>query len=947
MEERVSTILNKVWPEWKIGDVIGSGAFGSVYQATREDLAGTSHAAIKVVVIPKSNEEIETVRAEGYSIAQTRSYFQKVVQDYTSEIKLLDSVKGYTNIIAIDDYRIVESEDEMLWYILIRMELLNKVDFKSMSEEDIVRLGTDMCTALDVCRKKNIVHRDIKPENILVNDIGHYKLGDFGVARCLEKTKGDMSIKGTPNYMAPEIYKAMLREKDIDAAAKADVYSLGLVMYWISNQMRLPFIPEKQIPSPADREQAFSRRISGEELPRLKGISEGLERIILKACAYDPEARYMSAAEMRTDLLQLNQEKKPIKKKWLLPVCAAILVVLLTLAACFFIIPKPQKSTLGLDFVHITLSISDQFGVKDFLSAKKILAERVRILADGKKYQLIEHEDSIDLFLPKTLFASEGVEDVLKCYISRAIRLYLIDSASLNPQAIEVSRNDLESVVLQTGNIPGVNASKYGISETEYQYIIITLTDEFVEKHRAAYDTWEKQVLAQDVIENPSNYYYYNTFPSGDGKTFYVLNNDNGAPFDQLLVYNLTHDNFAEAFLFKIDINNLVEWEDVRNAGIKAGQFQRSYDDIPEGTLSFLLNTKSDMTDGKWLDVQNALKTRMDSLGSPYAMGFSRNEESSFVAVKTTLEHINDDILSMLRQTFTPKIRFQQYQLSSLPNNLRWDPSGKLVYSTNDLSNYYKTELALVDELTRKNQSQAYLFWDGYPIMKLVFQNDADGITILPSEEYCVIKNGKIETTAITKENLWYGQLIEAITTTREELSGCYFSLDSWQLNPDADGVIPDSGQFAPSYFSEAGTIRKTVKEIWPDATMSCSVGKVYISLHLPVDNQLPEKAIALSEQLYSAIDPENTDIESIVLYLIDENDTEREKARVFFYKEWSVIYSDDTIEELERKAKARNFYYDSIMINGRVEDYAETMNELIENSEFFQMHKKQEDSSP
>ena len=343
MEERVLTILKKVWPEWKIRDVIGSGAFGSVYQATREDLAGTSHAAIKVVVIPKSNEEIEAVRAEGYSIAQTRSFFQKVVQDYTSEIKLLDSVKGYTNIIAIEDYQIVESKNEMLWYIFIRMELLNKVDFKSMGEEDIIRLGTDMCTALDVCRKKNIVHRDIKPENILVNDSGDYKLGDFGVARTLEKTKGNMSVKGTPNYMAPEVYKAMLRETDIDSAAKADVYSLGLVLYWISNGTRLPFIPEKQIPSPTDRKNAFVRRINGEQLPHLVRISEGLERIILKACAYDPDERYSNAAEMLKDLQSLGNggnERTGTTKWWIV----AIAFFLICVGTVYYCLNKPEQA---------------------------------------------------------------------------------------------------------------------------------------------------------------------------------------------------------------------------------------------------------------------------------------------------------------------------------------------------------------------------------------------------------------------------------------------------------------------------------------------------------------------------------------------------------------------------------------------------------------------------
>ena len=337
MDDEIRAVLKKIWPDWEIENVIGGGAFGTVYQAVRHDLAGTSRAAIKVVMIPQNEQEADELRTEGYSQAETYAYFQKMVKDYTTEIKLLDSVKGHTNIVAIDDYQIVRSEDRMQWYIFIRMELLQRVDFKSLDEDGIIRLGTDLCTALDVCRKKNIVHRDIKPENILVNDIGNYKLGDFGVARNLDKTRGALSVKGTPSYMAPEIYKAALKETDIDTAARADIYSLGLVLYWISNRSRLPFIPEKQISSPADRENAFSRRIGGEQLPVPANISEDLQKVILKACSYNPEERYRTATELRAALETVARKKaqppenrpeakEPEKKKrkWPAAVCAAL-----------------------------------------------------------------------------------------------------------------------------------------------------------------------------------------------------------------------------------------------------------------------------------------------------------------------------------------------------------------------------------------------------------------------------------------------------------------------------------------------------------------------------------------------------------------------------------------------------------------------------------------------
>ena len=67
-------------------------------------------------------------------------------------------------------------------------------------------MGRELTSALIFCQKKGLIHRDIKPENIFVSEAGQFKLGDFGVARTVEKTTGGLSRKGTEKYMAPEVY---------------------------------------------------------------------------------------------------------------------------------------------------------------------------------------------------------------------------------------------------------------------------------------------------------------------------------------------------------------------------------------------------------------------------------------------------------------------------------------------------------------------------------------------------------------------------------------------------------------------------------------------------------------------------------------------------------------------------------------------------------------------
>lgn len=183
------------------------------------------------------------------------------------------------------------------------MELLTPLSTyiadKTLSEEEVIKLGTDICTALELCARRNIIHRDIKPENIFVNQFGDFKLGDFGIARKLENMTGVMSQKGTYSYMAPEI------EKGEQYDATVDLYSLGLVLYRFTNKNRLPFLyTERQLLSPSERMESVRRRMSGEPLPAPCDASPMMAKIILCACQPNPADRFSIAAPLQPGNLQ-------------------------------------------------------------------------------------------------------------------------------------------------------------------------------------------------------------------------------------------------------------------------------------------------------------------------------------------------------------------------------------------------------------------------------------------------------------------------------------------------------------------------------------------------------------------------------------------------------------------------------------------------------------------
>ena len=295
--------------KWYITKELGSGAFGKVFEIERRDFTNDK-SALKIITIPSSSNEVKSYREENYDLDEQSisSYFYGFVEEFTKEFALMTKLKGQNNVVRIEDYDVKEHEDEVGWDIFIRMELLTPMNHyfakNSPKTRDVIKLGIDICKALEVCQKFNIVHRDIKPSNIFVSETGEYKLGDFGVARTLEKTSSGLSKKGTYTYMAPEVYKGEAYSSNVD------IYSLGIVMYKLLNNNMEPY---KQGRTHEDEENALIARLKGEPMSKPANADGRLAEIILKACAFEPKDRYESPLQMRNELESIlyseNEEK--------------------------------------------------------------------------------------------------------------------------------------------------------------------------------------------------------------------------------------------------------------------------------------------------------------------------------------------------------------------------------------------------------------------------------------------------------------------------------------------------------------------------------------------------------------------------------------------------------------------------------------------------------------
>lgn len=305
--------LSRAWPEWQAVEKLGEGSYGKVYRCISEKGGVKKESAIKVISVPQNESEQYSLRSEGMTDDTIKNYFYDIVQAFTNEIHVMKALQGTKSIVSVEDYKVVERKGEIGWDIYIRMELLKSFNSyaqeQKFGETEVAKLGKDICIALEECEKRKILHRDIKPENIFVDNEGNFKIGDFGVARQLENSSTTMSQKGTYNYMAPEV----VYKKKGDC--RADIYSLGMVMYKLLNNNREPFVdPDKQMIRYKERVEAVEKRLNGEKLPKPKYAREEMANVILKACEFDKENRYATAAEFRQAIEKVVPTES-VKKK--------------------------------------------------------------------------------------------------------------------------------------------------------------------------------------------------------------------------------------------------------------------------------------------------------------------------------------------------------------------------------------------------------------------------------------------------------------------------------------------------------------------------------------------------------------------------------------------------------------------------------------------------------
>jgi len=251
--------------DYTIERSLGKGVFGEVFLASN-----SKGHEVALKRLPKNNPKFD------WKLVNREVEVGRRLQSHDGVCRMESYFETVSNVYVVFEY--IDGSDLYTF--------MEKTDFKPLEDVKVKQIFSQIVDSLIYCHKNRVAHRDIKLDNVLVDSHGKTKLIDFGLASMDEEgNRGCANFVGSPEYVAPEIIKRLPY-----SGFKADVYSLGMVLYCLTFG-QFPFIPE----------QRFEAVINGQEHPKLiwpdrnpsfpNAISKSLKDLIEKMLEVDPDIR--------------------------------------------------------------------------------------------------------------------------------------------------------------------------------------------------------------------------------------------------------------------------------------------------------------------------------------------------------------------------------------------------------------------------------------------------------------------------------------------------------------------------------------------------------------------------------------------------------------------------------------------------------------------------------
>lgn len=422
----VSKKVGKIRDHYRIGKVLGSGAFGEVRLCLHKDTQ--TQRAVKVL--------------------RKNLLDEKEMDMLKNEISILKDM-DHPNIVKMYEFL----EDEKRIYIVTEIckggelfdEILNKSKF---DEKDAMVVMKQLLSAINYCHKKSIVHRDLKPENMLLEqdkDLEKLKIVDFGTSLTFDPDRALDEKLGTAYYIAPEVIKKSYNEK-------CDLWSCGVIMYILLSG-EPPFNDPK-----ADNE-AIMKKVEKGKYDISKGIWKTITKeakdLIKKLLTYKPEDRISAEEALQHPWIkELKQEiDEDSSKNALSSLKAFRSEQKLKVAAASYIgsqlISKSEKEKLGKIFKALDTNGDGQLSKDEIMNGYeehfgKLLNEdevdQLFLDVDTDKSGFIDYSE----FIVATMSSKKNMSEEK---LTAAFKLFDTDNSGT------ISSQELKEVLTSSGHI--------------------------------------------------------------------------------------------------------------------------------------------------------------------------------------------------------------------------------------------------------------------------------------------------------------------------------------------------------------------------------------------------------------------------------------------------------------------------------------------------------------
>ena len=261
----------RLFPNYEITEMIGRGGMGVVYKGRQVSL-----------------DRVVAIKLLPLEVSIDRDFGDRFVREAQTMAKM-----NHPNIVLVFDFG--KTTEGHLYFVMEFVEgttLHHLIKTAALKPTQSLEIIVRVCEALQYAHTEGVIHRDIKPANILVDTKGRVKVTDFGLVRMdSSKTPEQWGqtmtgmILGTPDYMAPE------QKKGIRVDHRADIYSLGVMLY----EMLCGEIPAGIFDPPSQR----------------VAVDERIDQVVIRAMQQEPNRRYPSTGEMQTAVESIRNTPLP------------------------------------------------------------------------------------------------------------------------------------------------------------------------------------------------------------------------------------------------------------------------------------------------------------------------------------------------------------------------------------------------------------------------------------------------------------------------------------------------------------------------------------------------------------------------------------------------------------------------------------------------------------